>query len=294
MIRKGTAPQSFDDAAVTRQVVIGNPATTHLPSVRKGAWAENGYPSMMTPSRMKQLIVVMLLLAVSSESRAACLPLGSSTRFTPSCSGTLHMGMNDNFTGINHNTNHAALSVVVSPGGTYAVPPLYFATPGPHVSIGQSYTVSATGQWEHTIGAYDYYDRLDADGRYYGRYYSDHYSYASWATTPATANVHELACPEAVPYSLVGRIECDAGSSCSFNGQTVSSGSSVTAYLAKDSTTQCVSQSRTCTNGALSGGYQFESCTMLTPELTPATATMIVAFALLISWRVRRTSGPAS
>ena len=55
-----------------------------------------------------------------------------------------------------------------------------------------------------------------------------------------------------------------AAASCTFNGSTVSSGGSVTAYqtssVAYGST--CTSQSRTCTNGVLSGSYQNSSCSV--------------------------------
>ncbi len=52
--------------------------------------------------------------------------------------------------------------------------------------------------------------------------------------------------------------------SCTFNSQTVASGSSVTAYQASSVSagSQCVSQNRTCTNGTLSGSYTNASCTV--------------------------------
>jgi hypothetical protein len=51
---------------------------------------------------------------------------------------------------------------------------------------------------------------------------------------------------------------------CSFNGQTYPSGTSVTAYkdASVDAGGTCTSQSRTCTNGALSGSYTNASCTV--------------------------------
>lgn len=52
--------------------------------------------------------------------------------------------------------------------------------------------------------------------------------------------------------------------SCTFNGQTIQSGGNVTAY--KDSSvpygSQCVSETRTCANGTLSGSYTNASCTV--------------------------------
>lgn len=59
---------------------------------------------------------------------------------------------------------------------------------------------------------------------------------------------------------------------CTFNGQTVSSGASVTAYQAQtvESPATCVSETRICTNGTLSGSYQYAACTvggfMLRPD----------------------------
>lgn len=56
--------------------------------------------------------------------------------------------------------------------------------------------------------------------------------------------------------------------SCSFNGQTVASGASVAAY--QDSSvpagSQCISEQRTCTNGAFSGSYSNASCAARTCE----------------------------
>ncbi|MDA0288375.1 MAG: SBBP repeat-containing protein, partial [Proteobacteria bacterium] len=56
----------------------------------------------------------------------------------------------------------------------------------------------------------------------------------------------------------------EGASSCTFNGNTIQSGYSVTAY--QSSTVPfgntCSSQSRTCTNGSLSGTYSFASCSV--------------------------------
>src|SRR3989338_7210150 len=49
--------------------------------------------------------------------------------------------------------------------------------------------------------------------------------------------------------------------SCTFNGQTIPSGTSVTAYQSATAT-QCVSEQRTCNNGTLSGSYTNSSCTV--------------------------------
>jgi len=52
--------------------------------------------------------------------------------------------------------------------------------------------------------------------------------------------------------------------SCTFNGKTIASGSSVTAYLASSvpSGQTCSSQTRTCSNGTLSGTYAYSSCSV--------------------------------
>lgn len=59
--------------------------------------------------------------------------------------------------------------------------------------------------------------------------------------------------------------------SCTFNGTSVASGSSVTAYQSSSvaAGSQCVSQSRTCTNGTLSGSYQYASCSVAGNICTP-------------------------
>src|SRR5579871_793527 len=51
---------------------------------------------------------------------------------------------------------------------------------------------------------------------------------------------------------------------CSFDGHEVASGASVTAYEAKsvDPGSVCVSQQRTCHDGALSGTFAYDSCSV--------------------------------
>ena len=58
-----------------------------------------------------------------------------------------------------------------------------------------------------------------------------------------------------------------AAASCSFGGQTVAHGSSITAYLS-DSVAYgqtCATQTRSCSNGTLSGTYTNSSCSVATP-----------------------------
>lgn len=57
---------------------------------------------------------------------------------------------------------------------------------------------------------------------------------------------------------------------CTFNGQTVAHGASVTAYHAASvpAGQTCQSQTRTCSNGTLSGTYGYTSCTVAEPQQT--------------------------
>ncbi len=66
-----------------------------------------------------------------------------------------------------------------------------------------------------------------------------------------------------------------AGASCSFNGHTIASGSSVTAYKSDTVSTPyiCASQARTCTNGTLSGSYTYSSCHVEVPPACAFTET---------------------
>ncbi len=64
--------------------------------------------------------------------------------------------------------------------------------------------------------------------------------------------------PYNIPYSVVAPLNC------TFNGNTVLNGASVTAYQASTVPygSSCVSQPRTCSNGTLSGSYAYSSCTV--------------------------------
>src|SRR5262249_30947473 len=52
--------------------------------------------------------------------------------------------------------------------------------------------------------------------------------------------------------------------SCTFDGQTIASGASVTAYQSASvpAGSSCVAQTRTCSDGTLSGSYGFASCSV--------------------------------
>ncbi len=63
--------------------------------------------------------------------------------------------------------------------------------------------------------------------------------------------------------SSANSIGCEVKNAvCEFNGQEVADGSSVLAYLnsAVNEGSQCISESRLCDNGSLSGSFNFESC----------------------------------
>ena len=54
-----------------------------------------------------------------------------------------------------------------------------------------------------------------------------------------------------------------SGFTCDFNGYTVQNGASIIAYQSSSvSSGSCVSQTRTCANGTLSGSYAYNSCTV--------------------------------
>jgi hypothetical protein len=59
-----------------------------------------------------------------------------------------------------------------------------------------------------------------------------------------------------------GVLTVNTPANCSFNGNTVAHGASVTAYQAATVPygSSCTSQTRSCSNGTLSGSYQFGSC----------------------------------
>jgi hypothetical protein len=64
---------------------------------------------------------------------------------------------------------------------------------------------------------------------------------------------------------------------CNFNGQTIASGSGVTAYQSSSVGYghTCTSQTRTCSNGSLSGSYAYGSCSVNpTPDCPPSAVTL--------------------
>ncbi|MBI5458091.1 peptidoglycan-binding protein [Candidatus Kaiserbacteria bacterium] len=92
---------------------------------------------------------------------------------------------------------------------------------------------------------------------------------------------------------------CSAGTaaSCSFNGQTVAHNASVTAYQSSSvpSGQQCVSQTRACSNGTLSGSYTNATCTVQPPPVAVGTCTYKgQTYAEGQSAQVHNTSQPGS
>jgi hypothetical protein len=71
-------------------------------------------------------------------------------------------------------------------------------------------------------------------------------------------------CTKGVLSGTFTHASCSSLVSCTFNGQTVANGHSVTAYQTSKVPfgSQCVSQTRTCNNGALSGSYAYAACTV--------------------------------
>jgi hypothetical protein len=64
-----------------------------------------------------------------------------------------------------------------------------------------------------------------------------------------------------------GSCSVGAPASCTFNGQTIADSQSVTAYQSSGVPygQSCASQTRTCSNGSLSGSYQYSSCSVGAP-----------------------------
>ncbi|WP_409477861.1 hypothetical protein [Pseudobdellovibrio sp. HCB154] len=79
-----------------------------------------------------------------------------------------------------------------------------------------------------------------------------------------TCSVETRTCTDGILSGSNAYASCnvEAAASCLFNGQTVAHGQAVTAF--QNSTqaygTQCVSEQRVCSNGVMSGSYQYGSC----------------------------------
>ncbi len=75
---------------------------------------------------------------------------------------------------------------------------------------------------------------------------------------------------------------------CSFNGSTVNDGQSVTAYQAASVVygNSCTSESRSCSNGSLSGSYSFGSCSVQSPATCSFNGQTIAHGASLTAYQV--------
>jgi hypothetical protein len=150
-----------------------------------------------------------------------------------------------------------------------------------------------SGNWATILGygpvsRYDYTFAPTVPGTYTFLPYAETGVYSSWAsygqqvvvnvTNPlcsaalnggATGTYPSCICINAGAYTSSNN-SCANPNSCTFNGFSVPSGNSVTAYqsssVTSPATCASVSQTRTCTNGALSGSYTYGSCTVTIPS----------------------------
>ncbi len=106
-----------------------------------------------------------------------------------------------------------------------------------------------------------------------GNSISDGYSVVAYAYPSATASqacVSQTrtctngALSGSYLYSSCTPYNVAPAAACNFNGTSVASGNTVRGYLSQygDTSQPCTAESRTCTNGSLSGSYPFSSCTM--------------------------------
>ncbi|MHB1086782.1 MAG: peptidoglycan-binding domain-containing protein [Minisyncoccota bacterium] len=129
--------------------------------------------------------------------------------------------------------------------------------------------LSSNGNTASTINTPPYsqssYGSSDSQGSYGAGYaQASYYSQGSYLPSYSQASYYAQG-------SYIATSSTPA--SCVFNGQTVASGSSVTAYQSSSVPTgsQCVSQQRACANGTLSGTFASASCTVIAPPLTTTT-----------------------
>ncbi len=150
--------------------------------------------------------------------------------------------------------------------------------------VGDSVVMNATftpssGDTLQKTGVADYMSNYFASSVHTTSPWGATYTYVPSATGSYLfyARAHSASYPSDANYAQVIINVCQSGSnwdgascvpnSCTFDGSTVLSGSSVTAYQAPSvpSGSTCTSQSRTCTNGTLSGSYAYSSCTVAAP-----------------------------
>ena len=97
-------------------------------------------------------------------------------------------------------------------------------------------------------------------------YLDDNQTGAGYFLTDTAYPCSDLTFVTSVEEELSGGSCLGGGASvdCTFNGQTVANGASVTAYQSNQvpNGQTCLSETRTCNNGTLSGSYTFPACTV--------------------------------
>ena len=171
-------------------------------------------------------------------------------------------------------------NVALASSGTFAISPNPAAT-GQAITVTTKITLSVSASnarltlWLYNASNNAYVGQVSKTGLSYaanqtttttttlpstlaaGSYYFNPTVYSSggtslWGTTRAGT------------FTVGGASSGGSAGSCTFNGKTIASGSSVTAYLASSvpSGQSCQSQTRTCSSGTLSGTYAYASCSV--------------------------------
>jgi len=165
--------------------------------------------------------------------------------------------------------------------------------------------------------------RICTNGQLSGMYTYQTCTPAAATCTPLTTETRTAACPTGQTGSItqtrtsscatgatsptwsgwtntVNTCTTPAAQSCTTPwGTTVSSGASVTANLTTSVAygSECISETRACTNGQLSGSYQYQTCTPATATctaLSPQTQTLTCPAGQTGTWTQGRTSSCAT
>lgn len=159
-------------------------------------------------------------------------------------------------------------------GSCSASAPSNASCPAPSVSCSltgpSSITMGQTTTWSASpsggYGSYSYSWSDNAGLGHSGTASTFSPTFTNAGTFAASVTITDSATGNSVTQSC-GSVTV-TGASCSLPwGGTIAHGASVTAYQAASvvSPASCVSQTRTCTNGSLSGSYTNQSCTVVTP-----------------------------
>ncbi len=143
-------------------------------------------------------------------------------------------------------------------------------TPGPTVSLQQSSTQTAAGasftvSWSSTNATSCTLQTRDPSGSVTNPWASGVSGSKAAAPTAAGSHYWRIDCTGAggsASADFYHTVVATGGQSCTFNGQTIAHGASVTAYQASTvpQGSACASETRTCSNGVLLGTYQYASC----------------------------------